>query len=285
MSPEKTSRRLPPSRDPQVHGRRAQDVPCVEELEREMLPQMGDPPVGNSDHQVLHREGIRQGVERLALRPRLALPARATRSPSPGSAPRRAASPRRGRGWPAWRGSARGSPARTSSGSRPAWSMWAWLRTMPSTRRGSNGSSGVQGRASRRGGPGRGPRPSESERPAASSRCIEPVTWPAAPQKVSRTLTSLLRVPKRRSPASPRPGQDVAELVELAVERGGEDGDVGVRLEHSRHPFRGRHEAEEADPAGAGLAERASRLPPPSRRWRASDRARRSHAPPRRPGS
>src|SRR6266550_542180 len=54
-----------------------------------------------------------------------------------------------------------------------------------------------------------------------------------------------------------QPRQDVAVVVELAVERGGEDGDVGVGLEHAPHALGRGDEAEEADPLGAGVLERA----------------------------
>src|SRR5256885_6421654 len=54
----------------------------------------------------------------------------------------------------------------------------------------------------------------------------------------------------------PQPGQDVAVLVELAVERGGEDGDIGVGLEHAPHALGRGDEAEEADALGAGVLER-----------------------------
>src|SRR5437899_3764880 len=52
-------------------------------------------------------------------------------------------------------------------------------------------------------------------------------------------------------------GQDVAVVVELAVQRGGEDGDVGVGLEHATHAFGRRDQAEEADALGARVLERA----------------------------
>src|SRR5437899_13104462 len=51
-------------------------------------------------------------------------------------------------------------------------------------------------------------------------------------------------------------GQDVAVVVELAVERGGEDGDVGVGLEHAAHALGRRDETQEADALGAGVLER-----------------------------
>src|SRR3989449_9783398 len=53
------------------------------------------------------------------------------------------------------------------------------------------------------------------------------------------------------------PRQDVAAVVELAVERGGEDGDVGVGLEHAAHALGRRDETQEADALGAGVLERA----------------------------
>src|SRR6267143_5421826 len=54
----------------------------------------------------------------------------------------------------------------------------------------------------------------------------------------------------------PEPRQDVAVVVELAVERGGEDGDVGVGFEHATHALGRRDEAEEADALGARMLER-----------------------------
>ena len=60
--------------DPDVHRRGAEDVAGVEELEREVLPQVGDAAVGHADHQLLGRDGVGQGVQRLALRARLAAP-------------------------------------------------------------------------------------------------------------------------------------------------------------------------------------------------------------------
>src|SRR5256886_6133395 len=54
----------------------------------------------------------------------------------------------------------------------------------------------------------------------------------------------------------PQPRQDVAAVVELAVERGGEDGDVGVGLEHAAHALGRRDETQEADALGAGVLER-----------------------------
>ena len=60
--------------DPEVDRRGAQDVPGLDELEREMLPEVGDPAVGHADHQLLHRDRVGQVVERLALRAGLAAP-------------------------------------------------------------------------------------------------------------------------------------------------------------------------------------------------------------------
>src|SRR5204862_3742666 len=54
----------------------------------------------------------------------------------------------------------------------------------------------------------------------------------------------------------PEPRQDVTVVVELAVERGGEDGDVGVGLEHAAHALGRRDETQEADALGAGVLER-----------------------------
>ena len=53
--------------DPEIDRGRAQDVARLQELERQMLSQVEDPAVGHADHQVLHRDGVAQGVERLAL--------------------------------------------------------------------------------------------------------------------------------------------------------------------------------------------------------------------------
>src|SRR5438094_4421920 len=55
----------------------------------------------------------------------------------------------------------------------------------------------------------------------------------------------------------PEPRQDVTVVVELAVERGGEDGDVGVGLEHAAHALGRRDETQEADALGASVLERA----------------------------
>src|SRR5216110_1122494 len=63
----------------------------------------------------------------------------------------------------------------------------------------------------------------------------------------------------------PEPRQDVTVVVELAVERGGEDGDVGVGLEHATHALGRRDEAKEADALGAAClsALTASAAEPP----------------------
>src|SRR5260221_10176588 len=91
---------------------------------------------------------------------------------------------------------------------------------------------------------------------ANSSRCIEPVTSPAAPWKVMRALTGA------KDPVSgvAQARQDVAVLVELAVEGGGVDRDVGVRRQHLLHAGRRRDDAEEADRARARLLERGARV-------------------------
>src|SRR5687768_1025175 len=155
-------------------------------------------------------------------------------------------------------------PRLASSGSRPTWSMWAWLTTIPSIRRGSNGTAVLSSADSFR-LPWKSPASSSVRAPAASSRCIDPVTRPAAPQKVRRI--SLTSSPVRVRSAGPEEavarvaeaGKDVALVVQLAVERGGEDGDVGVHLEHAGDALGRGHDAEEADAARAGLPERADR--------------------------
>ena len=68
MSPEKTSRWLPPSVIRRSTEAEPRMWPGLEELEREVLPEVGDPAVGHADHQVLHRDRVGQVVERLALR-------------------------------------------------------------------------------------------------------------------------------------------------------------------------------------------------------------------------
>ena len=59
--------------DPKIDGGRAQDVAGLEELERQVLPEIEDPAIGYADHEVLHRDGVPQRVERLALGQRLAV--------------------------------------------------------------------------------------------------------------------------------------------------------------------------------------------------------------------
>ena len=72
MSPEKTSRWLPALGDPEVDRGRAQDVAGVEELEREVLPQVEDATIGHADHQLLHRAPRRPGCRAARLGTRLA---------------------------------------------------------------------------------------------------------------------------------------------------------------------------------------------------------------------
>src|SRR4051794_13286666 len=143
--------------------------------------------------------------------------------------------------------------------------MCAWLSTTPSSRRGSNGRRALSSWVSAR-RPWNSPASSRKRAPAASSRCIEPVTCPAAPQKVRRMpVTYLSRLKGERSevPRAEQPvagiakaGQDVAVLVELAVERGGEDMHLGMRLEHQPHPLGGGHDREEPDPPRSRAPER-----------------------------
>ena len=57
-------------------------------------------------------------------------------------------------------------------------------------------------------------------------------------------------VPNRRSPASPRPGHDVAVLVQVLVDGGRVDGHVGVALVEVRHPLGRGDQADEADRLG-----------------------------------
>src|SRR5207253_10307543 len=63
--------------------------------------------------------------------------------------------------------------------------------------------------------------------------------------------------PEQPVPRIPQPRQDVAVLVQLAVERGGEDRHVGVVLEHVAHALGRRDETVEPDALGAGVLERA----------------------------
>src|SRR5689334_12771407 len=69
-------------------------------------------------------------------------------------------------------------------GKLPQWSMWAWLSRTASTSLARNGKSLFRARLSAR-RPWKSPQSSKSVRPAASRRCIEPVTVCAAPQKVT----------------------------------------------------------------------------------------------------
>src|ERR1041385_3341197 len=185
-------------------------------------------------------------------------------------------------------------PLRTRRGSRPMWSRCAWLTTIASIRLGSKGTLALSAAAS-----ARGPWKSRASRriraPAASRRCIEPVTWPAAPQNVSfavpmeilaglrqqSTVNSQPDLPRRRRswfrrpfpltplrsrrsscPEDPVPriaqsGQNVTVGVELAVEGGGVDRHVGMGVEHRLDALRRRDQAEKPDPGGAGGAELA----------------------------
>src|ERR1043166_6209395 len=102
--------------------------------------------------------------------------------------------------------------------------------------------------------------------PAASRRCIEPVTWPAAPQKGSLAVLMELLVgtasPSSSCPEDPVPrvaqsGQNVTVRVELAVESGGVDRHLGMGIQHRLDPLRRRDEAEKPGPGGAGGAELA----------------------------
>src|ERR1043166_4925851 len=104
--------------------------------------------------------------------------------------------------------------------------------------------------------------------PAASRRCIEPVTWPAAPQKVSLAVLMELLVstpftvnssscPEDPVPRIAQSGQNVTVRVELAVESGGVDRHLGMGIQHRLDPLRRRDEAEKPDPGGAGGAELA----------------------------
>src|SRR5512141_3248533 len=141
--------------------------------------------------------------------------------------------------------------------------MCAWLTMIESIRRASKGRLALSFRVSAR-WPWKRPASRRTRAPAASSRCIEPVTCPAAPQNVRRigdviwSAVAVRRSSARAEEAVARvaqAGQDVARRAELAIERGGEDRDVGVRVEHALHPFRRRDQAEEADAAGAGMLE------------------------------
>jgi hypothetical protein len=77
------------------------------------------------------------------------------------------------------------TPQRASSGSRPLWSMCAWLSTTASSERGSK-----PGRRrlpfSAAGPPWNIPKSSSTRARAVTSRCALPVTPPAAPWNSSR---------------------------------------------------------------------------------------------------
>src|SRR5581483_12089851 len=75
------------------------------------------------------------------------------------------------------------NPWRTSVGMLPQWSMWAWLRTTASIWCGWNGKWALRCRASSR-RPWCSPQSSRTLWLPTSSRCIDPETLPAAPQKV-----------------------------------------------------------------------------------------------------
>src|SRR3954464_955376 len=119
--------------------------------------------------------------------------------------------------------------------------MWAWLSTTPSSRRGSNGRRALSSWVAARRLWNR-PASSRKRAPVASSRCIEPVTCPAAPQKVRRmpvmgrsgTEGEGSEGARAEQPVArvAEAGQDVAQLVELPVERGGEDAYVRVGVQH-----------------------------------------------------
>src|SRR5438445_12645576 len=72
--------------------------------------------------------------------------------------------------------------------------------------------------------------------------------------------------PEQPVPRIPQPREDVAVLVQLAVERRGEDRHVGVVLEHAARALGRRHETEKPDALRAGVLERAhgvhGRAPP-----------------------
>src|ERR1051325_9653618 len=62
-------------------------------------------------------------------------------------------------------------------------------------------------------------------------------------------------LPRPEQPVArvPQPRQDVAVLVQLAVERRGEDRHVGVVLEHAARALRRRHQAEKPAELRAGV--------------------------------
>ena len=76
-------------------------------------------------------------------------------------------------------------PSFTSRGSRPLWSMCAWLSTTASTAIGSNPKCRFFASLSFP-SPWNMPQSSSTRRPFTSSRCLLPVTMRAAPWKVMR---------------------------------------------------------------------------------------------------
>ena len=79
-------------------------------------------------------------------------------------------------------------PSRTSRGRYPAWSMWAWLTSTASSRRGSTG-GGAQFRSRRARRPWNRPQSRSRRARDPWTRCFEPVTVPAAPRNCTLTLT------------------------------------------------------------------------------------------------
>src|SRR5262245_43695363 len=76
------------------------------------------------------------------------------------------------------------NPWRSRLGRLPQWSMWAWLSRTASTSFGRKGNSRLRRSDSAR-PPWNSPQSSSTAWPQASTRCIEPVTVRAAPQKVT----------------------------------------------------------------------------------------------------
>src|SRR2546422_3690382 len=66
--------------------------------------------------------------------------------------------------------------------------------------------------------------------------------------------------PEQPVPGVAQPGEDVALGIELPIERGGVDGDVGVGGEHRPPPFRGGDETEKADTLRPRLLQGAHRV-------------------------
>src|SRR2546429_8675629 len=66
-------------------------------------------------------------------------------------------------------------------------------------------------------------------------------------------------LPRPEQPVTriPQPRQDVAVLVQLAVQRRGEDRHVGMVFEHAARALGRRHETEKPDALRAGVLERA----------------------------